>query len=48
MNKRFADLKRLIKSYRYAALPTIACTSSSNSEFEVFLDPDIDSLNSIE
>ena len=34
--------------YRYAALPTIACTSSSNSEFEVFLDPDIDSLNAIE
>ena len=34
--------------YRYAALLRIACTSSSNSEVEVFLDTDIDSLNAIE
>lgn len=34
--------------YKYAALPTVACTSSSNSEFEVFLVPDIDSLNAME
>lgn len=34
--------------YRYAALPRIACTSTSNSEVEVFLDADIDSLNAIE
>ena len=34
--------------YRYAALPRIACTSTGNSEVEVFLDADIDSLNAIE